>query len=168
MAYDRMASAIKTFVYTCSPDDADDDFTEVHPVSDNENQKDKAYLPDINSDSVMDGETDLNESLLRSGSFASSNSVLSRTASVKARNSAWDEESENQMICSSVARKAGSKELVFKYKSCSICLCDFANKERVRVVPKCGHTFHEECLESWLQKRFRCPNCNTDIQPEDG
>ncbi|MFO0116849.1 MAG: RING finger domain-containing protein [bacterium] len=35
-------------------------------------------------------------------------------------------------------------------------------------MPRCGHTFHDECLESWLQKRFRCPNCNTDIKPEDG
>lgn len=51
----------------------------------------------------------------------------------------------------------------FKYEQCTICLSDFEKGERVRVVPSCKHTFHEACLTEWLQKRFRCPNCNLEI-----
>jgi hypothetical protein len=96
--------------------------------------------------------------------------MLSARASIKARSSNWDEASNSEMLCTSVACKKNSKgksELVFKYKSCSICLSDFVQNERVKVIPRCGHTFHEDCLENWLQKRFRCPNCNTEILMEN-
>jgi hypothetical protein len=106
-------------------------------------------------------------------STSSSASVLSdRTEkSMKAKNEHWSDDNDHELVCSSVARRQsalGKKELLFKYKSCSICLSDFVQSEKVRVVPRCGHTFHNDCLESWLQKRFRCPNCNTDIMAEDG
>ena len=59
-----------------------------------------------------------------------------------------------------VPRSDGSGKFWFKYKCCSICLADFAKGEQVKVVPRCGHTFHNSCLEKWLVRKWRCPNCN--------
>jgi hypothetical protein len=106
----------------------------------------------------------LNESILSSASVLSNKTEKVR----KARNEKWSD--DNKLICESVATRQlakGKSELLFKYKSCSICLCDFIQEEKVKVIPRCGHTFHEDCLENWLHKRFRCPNCNTDIRAED-
>ena len=62
-------------------------------------------------------------------------------------------------------RKNGSHS--FKYKCCSICLADFTGGEKVKVLPVCGHTFHGDCLEQWLVRQFRCPNCNKEIVASD-
>lgn len=40
--------------------------------------------------------------------------------------------------------------------TCSVCLCDFEEGERVAQLP-CGHLFHAECIRSWLQMRGHCP-----------
>ena len=43
---------------------------------------------------------------------------------------------------SSVTAKKNKKGYNFKYKTCSICLSDFSKGEKIRVIPNCGHTFH--------------------------
>lgn len=46
---------------------------------------------------------------------------------------------------------------------CAICLDDFDDKEKVRVLP-CGHKFHEVCLTPWLTERdASCPLCKMDV-----
>jgi len=55
----------------------------------------------------------------------------------------------------------------FKFKCCSICLTDFAGGEKVKILPVCGHTFHGDCLDLWLARQFRCPNCNKEIVVSD-
>jgi len=44
--------------------------------------------------------------------------------------------------------------------SCSICLEDFEEGEKLRVLP-CGHQFHSDCIEQWLTTRPSpvCPLC---------
>ncbi|GLJ39042.1 hypothetical protein SUGI_0795960 [Cryptomeria japonica] len=42
---------------------------------------------------------------------------------------------------------------------CPICLADFMDGERVRVLPKCRHSFHMECVDRWLLSHFSCPTC---------
>jgi hypothetical protein len=46
---------------------------------------------------------------------------------------------------------------------CSICLDDCTSGERIRTVAVCGHQFHADCLETWLQRRGRCPNCRRSV-----
>lgn len=65
------------------------------------------------------------------------------------------------------SRSDGHGSFLFKYKHCSICLTDFKQGEVVKVVPLCGHTFHKKCLEQWLVLRFRCPNCNVEIDTSE-
>ncbi|CAN1277197.1 RING-H2 finger protein ATL74 [Linum perenne] len=42
---------------------------------------------------------------------------------------------------------------------CSICLGEFLDGERIRVLPKCNHEFHVWCIDKWLALHATCPNC---------
>ncbi|KAJ3706593.1 hypothetical protein LUZ61_010298 [Rhynchospora tenuis] len=44
---------------------------------------------------------------------------------------------------------------------CAICLSEFLEGERVRVLPNCGHGFHASCVEEWIATRSNCPTCRT-------
>ncbi|KAJ4811984.1 RING-H2 finger protein ATL79 [Rhynchospora pubera] len=44
---------------------------------------------------------------------------------------------------------------------CAICLSEFLEGERVRVLPNCGHGFHAICVEEWIVTRSNCPTCRT-------
>merc|ERR1712146_196295 len=46
---------------------------------------------------------------------------------------------------------------------CAICLSDYSDGESLRRLP-CGHEFHVECCDAWLQRNKRCPLC---VQPID-
>eukprot|EP00535_Pseudo-nitzschia_heimii_P000281 CAMPEP_0197185436 /NCGR_PEP_ID=MMETSP1423-20130617/11905_1 /TAXON_ID=476441 /ORGANISM="Pseudo-nitzschia heimii, Strain UNC1101" /LENGTH=527 /DNA_ID=CAMNT_0042636491 /DNA_START=188 /DNA_END=1771 /DNA_ORIENTATION=+ len=46
---------------------------------------------------------------------------------------------------------------------CAICLDEFEDKEKVRVLP-CGHKFREDCLIPWLtQRHASCPLCKMNV-----
>lgn len=45
---------------------------------------------------------------------------------------------------------------------CTICLEEFEVGQGMRTLP-CLHSFHAHCVESWLEKKRECPNCNFDI-----
>ncbi|XP_054822430.1 RING-H2 finger protein ATL78-like [Prosopis cineraria] len=42
---------------------------------------------------------------------------------------------------------------------CVICLSEFTNGERVRILPKCNHGFHVKCIDKWLSSHSSCPKC---------
>ncbi|MED6210091.1 hypothetical protein PIB30_060866 [Stylosanthes scabra] len=46
-----------------------------------------------------------------------------------------------------------------KATDCAICLGEFMNGEKVRVLPKCNHGFHVKCIDTWLQSHSSCPTC---------
>lgn len=66
--------------------------------------------------------------------------------------------------CSTKESLLSGKKTSFKFGSCTICLSDFAKGDKVKQVPQCCHTFHSECLEKWLCRKFSCPNCNLEIK----
>ncbi|KAM0917219.1 hypothetical protein ACQ4PT_009651 [Festuca glaucescens] len=45
---------------------------------------------------------------------------------------------------------------------CAICLTEFAQGERVRVLPRCHHGFHVRCIDRWLSARQTCPTCRRE------
>ncbi|KAI4373567.1 hypothetical protein MLD38_011681 [Melastoma candidum] len=44
---------------------------------------------------------------------------------------------------------------------CTVCLSEFQEGEKVKVIPRCRHVFHPDCLDSWLSSHLSCPVCRT-------
>ncbi|KAG6496803.1 RING-H2 finger protein ATL80-like [Zingiber officinale] len=57
---------------------------------------------------------------------------------------------------SSSAGAAAAKKLA---ELCAICLAEFMDGDRVRVLPQCGHGFHAVCVDMWLGSHQSCPSC---------
>lgn len=51
-------------------------------------------------------------------------------------------------------------------KECSICFLEFNINDKVPRLP-CGHFFHGECINEWLQKKCTCPICRWELETED-
>ncbi|KAE9596054.1 hypothetical protein Lal_00031013 [Lupinus albus] len=66
--------------------------------------------------------------------------------------------------------KSETKELGTEELECVICLSGFEEGEIGRRLPKCGHTFHLECIDMWLSSHCTCPICRDPIvvQNNDG
>ncbi|XVF59776.1 hypothetical protein PTKIN_Ptkin07bG0303200 [Pterospermum kingtungense] len=49
-------------------------------------------------------------------------------------------------------------------ENCPICLEEYVNGDRLRVLPRCNHMFHKSCIEKWLQvPSLYCPICRDQI-----
>ncbi|KAH1100234.1 hypothetical protein GYH30_035409 [Glycine max] len=58
---------------------------------------------------------------------------------------------------------------VFQYKEivgllkepfdCAVCLCEFSEKDKLRLLPMCSHAFHISCIDTWLLSNSTCPLC---------
>ncbi|KAJ8560481.1 hypothetical protein K7X08_022341 [Anisodus acutangulus] len=64
---------------------------------------------------------------------------------------------------------------VFSYKSiigvkdpfdCAVCLCEFEPDDKLRLLPKCSHAFHMECIDTWLLSHSTCPLCRASLLPD--
>ncbi|KAL3575287.1 hypothetical protein D5086_023388 [Populus alba] len=42
---------------------------------------------------------------------------------------------------------------------CAVCLCEFSDQERLRLLPLCSHAFHINCIDTWLLSNSTCPLC---------
>ncbi|KAI9106502.1 hypothetical protein K1719_022030 [Acacia pycnantha] len=50
---------------------------------------------------------------------------------------------------------------------CAVCLTQFETVEVLRLLPKCKHAFHVECVDTWLDAHSTCPLCRYRVDPED-
>ncbi|WOK94366.1 RING-H2 finger protein ATL13 [Canna indica] len=64
---------------------------------------------------------------------------------------------------------------VFQYKSikglndpfdCAVCLCEFEADDKLRLLPKCSHAFHLQCIDTWLLSHSTCPLCRGSLFPD--
>lgn len=46
---------------------------------------------------------------------------------------------------------------------CAVCLCEVAEGEKTRLLPKCNHGFHVECIDMWFQSHSTCPLCRNPV-----
>ncbi|CAN4082477.1 unnamed protein product [Withania somnifera] len=61
---------------------------------------------------------------------------------------------------------------VFMYKEvvgpkepfdCAVCLCEFSDKDKLRLLPTCSHAFHINCIDTWLLSNSTCPLCRATL-----
>ncbi|KAE8720917.1 putative excision repair cross-complementing 1 ercc1 [Hibiscus syriacus] len=51
---------------------------------------------------------------------------------------------------------------------CAVCLNEFEVDETLRLMPKCDHAFHTECIDAWLASHTTCPVCRANLAPQPG
>ncbi|KAL1535495.1 RING-H2 finger protein ATL66-like [Salvia divinorum] len=47
---------------------------------------------------------------------------------------------------------------------CCICLGIFGDGDKVKLLPRCQHCFHSECVDMWLVTHSSCPLCRAAIR----
>ncbi|XP_059632758.1 RING-H2 finger protein ATL2 [Cornus florida] len=63
---------------------------------------------------------------------------------------------------------------VFAYSSkthpevleCAVCLSEFEENEKGRLLPKCNHSFHIGCIDMWFHSHSTCPLCRSPVEPQ--
>ncbi|CAI5482265.1 unnamed protein product [Closterium sp. Yama58-4] len=50
-------------------------------------------------------------------------------------------------------------------RECAVCLGDYDEGERIKLLPPCGHRFHADCIDLWLSSKSTCPICRKDLRP---
>ncbi|XVF70682.1 hypothetical protein PTKIN_Ptkin11bG0182200 [Pterospermum kingtungense] len=53
-----------------------------------------------------------------------------------------------------------------EYCSCSICLQGIKDGELIRNLPRCGHIFHLNCIDQWLNRQGTCPMCRQHVSDD--
>ncbi|KAK8995811.1 hypothetical protein V6N11_076069 [Hibiscus sabdariffa] len=51
---------------------------------------------------------------------------------------------------------------------CAVCLSEFGDDETLRLIPKCSHVFHVDCIDAWLAYHMTCPVCRAKLIPDSG
>ncbi|KGN62719.1 RING-H2 finger protein ATL11 [Cucumis sativus] len=51
---------------------------------------------------------------------------------------------------------------------CAICLSEFGDDDTLRLLPKCSHVFHSDCIDAWLVSHSTCPVCRASLVPKPG
>ncbi|KAK1587016.1 hypothetical protein Q3G72_008609 [Acer saccharum] len=49
---------------------------------------------------------------------------------------------------------------------CAVCLSEFEDDDKLRLLPKCDHVFHHDCIDAWLDFHVTCPVCRANLTPE--
>lgn len=49
---------------------------------------------------------------------------------------------------------------------CCICLGEFGDGEKLKVLPGCEHCFHCACVDEWLAHHSSCPLCRSSLKVE--
>ncbi|KAJ3688691.1 hypothetical protein LUZ61_017855 [Rhynchospora tenuis] len=52
-------------------------------------------------------------------------------------------------------------------KDCVVCLENFKDGEKCKILPNCGHSFHKTCIDYWLLMNANCPVCRSSLSEKD-
>jgi hypothetical protein len=70
-----------------------------------------------------------------------------------------DTEENRVILFTKIQSLLYNKEKHSHSESCPICCVDFEEDQYIKILPKCAHIFHEDCIERWILKakhRFIC------------
>ncbi|XP_030545610.2 RING-H2 finger protein ATL2 [Rhodamnia argentea] len=62
---------------------------------------------------------------------------------------------------SSASRIGGAGEAP---SECAVCLSEFEDGEAARLLPRCKHSFHVECIDMWFHSHSTCPICRSPVE----
>ena len=80
-----------------------------------------------------------------------------------------NEEEEQQNILSSEQINNRTTLILFnseentELENCCICRDSYCDGCEIRKINACGHCFHKNCLDTWLQHKNTCPLCRTNV-----
>ncbi|EOA25266.1 hypothetical protein CARUB_v10018581mg [Capsella rubella] len=46
---------------------------------------------------------------------------------------------------------------------CAVCLSEFSDADKLRLLPVCSHAFHLHCIDMWLLSNSTCPLCRRSL-----
>ncbi|KAK4788270.1 hypothetical protein SAY86_019589 [Trapa natans] len=49
---------------------------------------------------------------------------------------------------------------------CAVCLNEFEEDDVLRLLPRCNHVFHPDCIDAWLSSHVTCPVCRAKAAPK--
>ncbi|MCO5612041.1 hypothetical protein L7F22_066303 [Adiantum nelumboides] len=52
-------------------------------------------------------------------------------------------------------------------RECAVCLIEFQEDDACRLLPKCNHSFHTECIDKWFLSNTTCPMCRMHTEMVD-
>jgi hypothetical protein len=71
-----------------------------------------------------------------------------------------------KITCDDTICNCDNTDKCIKIGECHICLDTF-NKNEEKVILKCNHYFHKECIYKWLHyEKTNCPICRCDVREE--
>lgn len=94
--------------------------------------------------------------------YGNSNRVLPPSSSMR-KNSGIDRSVIESLPVFRFSSLRGQKDGL----ECAVCLNPFEPVEVLRLLPKCNHAFHVECVDTWLDAHSTCPLCRYRVDPED-
>ncbi|KAD1859321.1 hypothetical protein R6Q59_011917 [Mikania micrantha] len=50
-----------------------------------------------------------------------------------------------------------------EHHHCAVCLCEFTEYDKLRLLPVCSHAFHTHCIDTWLLSNSTCPLCRGSL-----
>ncbi|XP_073110249.1 E3 ubiquitin-protein ligase ATL31-like [Elaeis guineensis] len=50
---------------------------------------------------------------------------------------------------------------------CAVCLSEFSDNDTLRLLPRCCHVFHPDCIDAWLASHVTCPVCRSNLADPD-
>nr|GMC47633.1 RING-H2 finger protein ATL60-like [Ipomoea batatas] len=50
---------------------------------------------------------------------------------------------------------------------CAVCLSHVSEGEKTRLLPKCNHGFHVDCIDMWFHSHSTCPLCRNPVSKPD-
>lgn len=90
-------------------------------------------------------------------------SVVTRTGSTYNSSSGIDKKVIETLPFFKFSSLKGSKSGL----ECAVCLCKFEDIEVLRLLPKCKHAFHMNCIDTWLESHSTCPLCRNRVDAGD-
>ncbi|KAK7344726.1 hypothetical protein VNO77_14701 [Canavalia gladiata] len=69
------------------------------------------------------------------------------------------------LLYSQAKKHKPDSETITSYSCCSICLADYKDTDWLKLLPHCGHLFHRDCIDRWLQVNLSCPMCRNSPLP---